>query len=142
LAAHAVAADLVDWVVFAEAEGLALIVDEDEALAEGGDAGCVCAEFFTDAELVNVEDSAPGFGAYSAIDSDIGTGTAELGYWVHPGARGRGVATEAARLIVRHTLIPVDDGGLGLRRLTLRAAAQNVASQRVAERAGLRPAGV
>ena len=66
---------------------------------------------------------------------------AEIGYWAHPSARGRGLMSSAARLVVRHAVIPCDDGGLGLRRLTLRAAADNAASRHVAEAAGFRPAG-
>ena len=65
----------------------------------------------------------------------------EIGYWAHPDARGRGIVTEAVRLAVRHGFIPVEDGGLGLRRLTLLASAGNVASQRVAERCGFTHAG-
>jgi len=117
---------------YTTAEALSFIRGREEAHASGRGVHWAVADPDTDACI----------GAFGLNDIDQSTGTAELGYWVHPGARGRGVATEAARLIVRHTLIPVDDGGLGLRRLTLRAAAQNVASQRVAERAGLRPAGV
>jgi [ribosomal protein S5]-alanine N-acetyltransferase len=60
----------------------------------------------------------------------------EAGYWAHPDARGRGVMTEAVRLAVRHAFIDWDDGGLGLHRVMLRAAAGNAASNRVAERAG------
>lgn len=61
---------------------------------------------------------------------------AEIGYWTHPGARGRGVATEACRLAVRHAFVAGEDGGLGLRRLTAYAAEENVVSHRVLERAG------
>jgi RimJ/RimL family protein N-acetyltransferase len=81
-------------------------------------------------------DSGDCIGSFGLMDIDPSIGSAEIGYWVHPKARGRGVATEATRLVVRHAAIPVDDGGLGLRRLTLRAAATNIASQRVAEQAG------
>ena len=70
------------------------------------------------------------------MDIQPADGSAEIGYWVHPAARGRGVASEATRMIVRHAAIPISDGGLGLRRLTLHAAASNLASQRVAENAG------
>lgn len=62
---------------------------------------------------------------------------AEVGYWVHPGARGRGVASEACRLAVRHALIPHEDGGLGLRRVRAVAAEGNLASRRVLEAGGL-----
>jgi RimJ/RimL family protein N-acetyltransferase len=63
-------------------------------------------------------------------------GEAELGYWSHPAARGRGVMTEAAGLAVRHALVPVEDGGLGLRRLKVSAAEGNTASLRVIEANG------
>jgi len=62
---------------------------------------------------------------------------AEVGYWIHPAARGRGVATEATRLAVRHGFIPEGDGGLGLQRVRAVAAVGNAASRRVLEKAGL-----
>lgn len=61
---------------------------------------------------------------------------AEVGYWTHPSARGRGVMTEACGLAVRHAFVPVEDGGLGLQRLILYAAEENTASRRVAETNG------
>jgi RimJ/RimL family protein N-acetyltransferase len=67
---------------------------------------------------------------------------AEIGYWTHPDARGRGLTTEAVGLAVRHALLPVEEGGLGLRRVLLRAAAGNAASQRVAEKNGFTRSGV
>lgn len=66
----------------------------------------------------------------------------EVGYWTHPDARGRGVATEAGRLAVRHALLPAQDGGLGMDRVLLRAAAGNEASQRVALRLGFTRTGI
>jgi RimJ/RimL family protein N-acetyltransferase len=66
----------------------------------------------------------------------------EIGYWAHPDARGRGVMTEAARLAVRHAVVPVLDGGLGLHRVTLRAAPGNVASNLVAQHAGFTRVGL
>jgi RimJ/RimL family protein N-acetyltransferase len=72
---------------------------------------------------------------------DPDAGGPELGYWAHPDARGRGVTTEAARLAVRHAMLPWEDGGLGHRRVSLRAATGNRASQRVAEGAGMRRTG-
>ena len=66
----------------------------------------------------------------------------EIGYWTHPGARGRGVMTEALRRVVRHAVLPVDDGGLGLARVTLQAAAGNGASNAVAVAAGMTRVGV
>ncbi len=61
---------------------------------------------------------------------------AEIGYWTHPDARGRGVATEACRLAVRHAFIDAEDGGLGLHRLAAYASEDNPASQRILQRAG------
>jgi RimJ/RimL family protein N-acetyltransferase len=61
---------------------------------------------------------------------------AELAYWAHPAARGRGTTLEAARLLVRHCFIEAEDGGLGLRRLTANAAAGNEASHRLLQRIG------
>ncbi|HSE71452.1 MAG TPA: GNAT family protein [Nocardioidaceae bacterium] len=56
---------------------------------------------------------------------------AEIGYWTHPDARGRGVMTEATRLVVRHAFIPVEDGGMGLHRVGIEAAEGNAASRHV-----------
>jgi RimJ/RimL family protein N-acetyltransferase len=67
---------------------------------------------------------------------DLRDPQAEVGYWAHPDARGRGVTTEGVMLAVRHALLPIEDGGLGLPRVLLRAADGNIASQRVAEKAG------
>lgn len=63
----------------------------------------------------------------------VGGDSGEIGYWLHPDARGRGVMTEATRLVVDHAL---DPDGLDRRRLTLYAAADNRASNAVAEAAG------
>ncbi len=67
---------------------------------------------------------------------------AELAYWAHPAARGRGTTLEAARLVVRHCFVPFEDGGLGLHRLTADASAGNDASHRILERVGFLPVGV
>jgi RimJ/RimL family protein N-acetyltransferase len=74
-------------------------------------------------------------GALSLFDLRLGE-SAEIGYWAHPAARGRGVMTAAVRLAVRHAFVPAEDGGLGLHRLTVLHADGNVGSQRVIERNG------
>jgi RimJ/RimL family protein N-acetyltransferase len=61
---------------------------------------------------------------------------AEIGYWTHPAARGRGVMTEACGLVLRHAFIPEEDGGHGLRRVMIYAAEENLASRRVIEANG------
>ena len=68
---------------------------------------------------------------------DRAAGTAELGYWAVPVVRGRGVPTEAVRLLARWGF---DE--LGLDRIEWRAAVGNDASRRVAEKAGVRVEGV
>lgn len=81
-------------------------------------------------------------GVFGVSGRDLGHGQGEVGYWAHPDARGRGLTTEALKLVARHALIPIEDGGLGLRRLALRTAASNLVSQRVAERAGFSRTGI
>jgi RimJ/RimL family protein N-acetyltransferase len=63
--------------------------------------------------------------------------TAEVGYWMSAEARGRGATTRALVLVSRWAL---NDGWV--QRLQLRADVQNVASQRVAEKAGFVREGV
>lgn len=72
------------------------------------------------------------FGMNDRIDNTVG----EIGYWLHPEARGRGVMTTAVGLVVEHAFKPVAEGGLGRRRLTLFAAEGNTASAHVAEANG------
>lgn len=62
---------------------------------------------------------------------------AEIGYWLVPAARGRGLATGAVSLLV--------DWGferLGLDRVEFSILPENLASQRVAERLGATPEGL
>jgi RimJ/RimL family protein N-acetyltransferase len=63
--------------------------------------------------------------------------TGHIGYWVTPGARGRDLATNALKTLCRWA---VDD--LGLKRLELMTDPENIASQRVAEKAGFRREGI
>ena len=62
---------------------------------------------------------------------DITDDRAEIGYWVCREARGRGVATRATLLVTAWAL-----GDLGLSLIDLQADVRNLASQRVAEKAG------
>jgi len=61
----------------------------------------------------------------------------EIGYWAHPDARGRGIVTEAVRLVTRHAR----HSGLA-RSLMIRCVRGKLASRRVAERAGYTKIGV
>jgi RimJ/RimL family protein N-acetyltransferase len=64
-------------------------------------------------------------------------GVAEVGYWVAPESRGRGICTRALRLVSRWVF--EQDG---MERLQLRADEQNAPSNRVAENAGFTREGV
>lgn len=61
----------------------------------------------------------------------------EVGYWVHPEARGRGVARRATRGVTRYAF-----DTLGVRRVKACAAVENVASRRVLEGSGMRFTGI
>lgn len=62
---------------------------------------------------------------------------AEVGYWMHPDGRGRGLTTRAAELAVHHAF-----DTLGLERVTAYVSAPNIASRRVVEALGLRQCSV
>ena len=62
---------------------------------------------------------------------------AEIGYWAHPDARGRGVVTEAVRLVTRHARISGLAGSI-----LIRCARENTASRHVAENAGYTTIGI
>lgn len=64
-------------------------------------------------------------------------GVAEVGYWVAPQARGRGVCTRALRLVSRWVLERP-----GMARLQLRADEENRSSRKVAENAGFTQEGI
>jgi RimJ/RimL family protein N-acetyltransferase len=102
-----------------------------EQLATGSGITWAIADPGTDALLgtISLFDLKPGF-------------EAEIGYWAHPDARGRGVMTEACGLVVRHAFIPAEDGGLGLQRVSILAGVDNTASRRVIEANGFTLFGV
>ena len=70
-------------------------------------------------------------GSVSLHQVDWDQRDAEIGYWVAPTARGRGVATLAVRIAADYAFHRLD-----LHRVYLFHASENVASCRVAERAG------
>jgi RimJ/RimL family protein N-acetyltransferase len=61
----------------------------------------------------------------------------EIGYWMAPEARRRGIGARATRLLAEWAV-----SALGLERLELMANPDNEASQRLAERAGFTREGV
>jgi len=106
------------------------IASRQEGHARGTSLSWVVADPDTDDLLANI----------SLMDIEAGD-DAEIGYWTHPEARGRGVMTEACGLVVRHAFVPVADGGLGLQRLRIEAADGNTASRRVIEANGFTETG-
>jgi RimJ/RimL family protein N-acetyltransferase len=64
-------------------------------------------------------------------------GAATIGYWVARGARGRGIASDALRLVSRWVIESFE-----IERVELVTAPDNVPSQRVAEKAGFTRAGL
>ncbi len=67
----------------------------------------------------------------------IADGDADVGWCTAPGARGRGVATEAVQVLCRWAF-----GALGLHRLTAQVEVGNWASRALAEKAGFTVEGV
>lgn len=89
-----------------------------------------------------LSEDGPARGAFSLMALNTHDGGAEIGYWVHPEARGEGLATRAVRLLAGHAFAERDRGGLGLRRLVVAHLTGNDASRKVIERSGFRPYGV
>ena len=91
----------------------------------------------TDGTAVRLAVVADGHLAGS-VDLRLGTvRTAQIGYWVAAGFRGRGLATAATRLLCDFGFKRLD-----LDRIELNAEVANTASRRVAERAGFELEGV
>ena len=86
--------------------------------------------------------------AFTGADDDVLMGvvnlfdlqpgnSAEVGFWAHPEARGRGLTTRASVLALRHGFATFD-----LVRIQGHAALGNASSRHVLEASGLREAGV
>ena len=76
-------------------------------------------------------DGAELLGSISVHRIDRDQGDAEVGYWIAPSARGRGLAGVAVQAVCRWAF-----ADLGLHRIQLFHAVENEASARVAEKAG------
>lgn len=76
-------------------------------------------------------------GAIGLHGFDWGNRSAQIGYWLAPNARGRGIATRAARALVAHAF-----GSLDMHRLEIRCVNENAPSRAVAERLGFAFEGV
>lgn len=76
-------------------------------------------------------------GSFGLVRMNPPQGVAEVGYWVAPGARRRGVARRAATAVTQWALHDI-----GFARVELLAATENTGSRRVAERIGFTQEGV
>lgn len=76
-------------------------------------------------------------GSFGLKRTDWRGRSSEVGYWVAPWARGEGLAVEATLAIARWLLVEQR-----FERMVLRAAIGNLASQRVAEKAGFSREGI
>jgi RimJ/RimL family protein N-acetyltransferase len=83
--------------------------------------------------IVAADDDRRLLGSISLLRPDWEHLRAEVGYWLALEARGQGHATRAVRLICAW-----GQAALGMERVDLLAATENLASQRVAERCGFR----
>jgi RimJ/RimL family protein N-acetyltransferase len=75
-----------------------------------------------------------GGGTFRHLDSN--GAIIEIGYWLFPHARGRGVATKTARALAEHAF------DLGVQRVVAHVKVGNSASERVLERAGFTREGI
>jgi RimJ/RimL family protein N-acetyltransferase len=75
-------------------------------------------------------------GSFSVMEIDPARGSGEIGYWVAAEARGRGIATRGVRLLADWAR-----DQLGLTRIDVLPHKDNVASRRVAEKAGFTDTG-
>jgi RimJ/RimL family protein N-acetyltransferase len=76
-------------------------------------------------------------GVHHISERDVPAGgRGELGYWCAAWARGKGVMTDASRLVCEWAFADPAAGGLGLARIDWYAEVGNLASRRVAEKLG------
>ncbi|WP_265447677.1 GNAT family N-acetyltransferase [Flexivirga meconopsidis] len=118
----------------APADFASWLVDRQERMASGESVFWCIADAATDEPLGHVQ--------VVRMNIDFIAGTGEVGYWLYPGARGRGVMTTALDLVRQHAFTERSDdsgtSGLGLHRLRAGTDERNLASERVLRRAGFR----
>ncbi len=111
---------------YGEREAREFLVEQRRRREEGVELALLVVDADTDALLGSVG---------ARVDAD--NARAEIGYWVAREARGCGVASRAVVLLGEWLF-----AALGLARLQIHTETENVASQRVAERAGFAREGV
>lgn len=83
-----------------------------------------------------IEDGGTTSGRVALHHVDLLNGSAEVGYWVHPARRGRGIARRAVETLVTWAF------DLGFHRVQLEHSVANLPSCRVAERCGFALEGI
>ena len=111
---------------YGESDALAWLEQQRETRARGISVAWAVVDAGDDVALASVS----YFGLVPEVE-------AEIGYWAHPDARGRGLMTRAMGRVVRHLFEDV-----GVRRVSAGAAVDNAASRHVIEANGLRQFGV
>jgi len=112
---------------YGEAEARAWLQESERQRRQGNGMDLLAWDAETDALVGSV--------GLNAVDwADL---RANIGYWSAADARGGGVATRATRMLARWTL-----NSLGMQRVQIYADVVNLASQRVAERAGFTKEGI
>lgn len=112
---------------YTEADARRFLLAEQDAMARGTGVHWAVTDPGSDQLLASV--------ALFGLDSAVG---AEVGYWAHPDARGRGAVREAVGLVARHAFVDTADGGLGEAKVRLVSGVDNTASRGVAEANGFR----
>jgi len=113
--------DVVRWIGPAHGTAAETLALNERRAAAGSPTFCVCEQ----------EDRCLGLAWLNRDDDDASA--ASIGYFLLPGARGRGLATRAVRLLAAWARGPG-----GVRGLRLVTAVDNAASRAVAERSGFR----
>jgi RimJ/RimL family protein N-acetyltransferase len=107
---------------FTETDARGYVAEQEQARLRGDELNFA---------LAGPHDQDVVLGCVSLHEVRLGQGCAAVGYWLAPGARGRGAATAAVRLLARWAFAE-----LGVARLELTCGPDNQASQHVAERCG------
>jgi RimJ/RimL family protein N-acetyltransferase len=107
---------------YGEADARAWFAAQEEARLRGEELNLA---------LVEPHGQGAVLGCVSLYEVRLDRGCAAMGYWLAAGARGRGAATQAVRLLARWAF-----ADLGLARLELTCGPDNETSQQVAVRCG------
>ncbi len=113
---------------YTETDARDFLAEQEEARLRGDELNFALAE---------PQDQDVVLGAATLSEVRLDQGCAAVGYWLSPGARGRGAATQAVRLLAAWAFAE-----LGIARLELTCGPDNAASQQVADRCGFSREGV